>query len=179
MYLFTDLALAFRRVTFASIFFWFTALILMFLSLSRLRESYFRSLQLCFATLAFCMLLVVGWVMDTGTQQVAAREWFAATCAAKSVTLTGPKVINRPSALEAIPMAFPRFFNNDELQVKTLSFPSGGMMIWLSQKEANTTSKNLPSPWAITFSEDPPLSDWDVAFAKCASEYENRSAISE
>jgi hypothetical protein len=170
MYLFTDQALAFRRVTFASIFFWYAALVMAFSSLPHLRTGYLVAIELCFAAVVFCGLFLVGSIMDTGTQQVAAREWFAATCAAKLVSLTEPISINRPSALAANPKPFPHGFSNNEVQVRTLAYPAGAMLIWLSQKEVNKADR-LVTPWKIGFADDAPLNSWDLAFAKCAAEY--------
>lgn len=174
MYVFTDQAIAFRRAMFASIFFWYTAFIMIFLLLSRPREAYLVAIELCLAGLVFCALFLVGLVMDRSTQQVAAREWFAAVCAAKSVILTEPILINRPAALVANQRPFPHSLSNNEVQVRTLSYPAGAMLIWLSQTEVNPVSK-LVSPWKIGFSNDSPLkkplNDWDLAFAKCAAQY--------
>jgi hypothetical protein len=112
--------------------------------------------------------------MDRSTQQVAAREWFAAICAARSVILTEPISINRPAALVANQRPFVHALSNNEVQVRTLSYPAGAMLIWLSQKEVNPASK-LVSPWNIEFSNESPLkkplNDWDLAFAKCAAQY--------
>jgi hypothetical protein len=174
MYIFTDQAIAFRRAMFASILFWYTAFIMIFLLLSRLREAYRVAIELCLAALVFCALFLVGLVMDRSTQQVAAREWFAAICAARSVILTEPISINRPAALVANQRPFVHALSNNEVQVRTLSYPAGAMLIWLSQKEVNPASK-LVSPWNIEFSNESPLkkplNDWDLAFAKCAAQY--------
>jgi hypothetical protein len=168
MYLFTDQAVAFRRVVFASMFFWFTVLATAFLFLERLKGMYHYVMQLGFVVVVLSLLAGVAAIMDMSTQQVAAREWFAATCASRIAPLSEPARVSRTEALKAIALPFPQALSSDELQVRTIFYPSGAMLIWLSHLDAQ---RKAFSPWKLRFTDELSSSNWNLAFAKCAAEY--------
>jgi Na+-transporting methylmalonyl-CoA/oxaloacetate decarboxylase gamma subunit len=168
MYLFTDQAVAFRRVVFASMLFWFTVLATAFLFLERLKGMYHYVMQLGFVVVVLSLLAGVAAIMDMSTQQVAAREWFAATCASRIAPLSEPARVSRTEALKAIALPFPQALSSDELQVRTIFYPSGAMLIWLSHLDAQ---RKAFSPWKLRFTDELSSSNWNLAFAKCAAEY--------
>ena len=119
-------------------------------------------------------LLGVELVLDVGTQQVAARDG-AAKCAAKRSPLTDPAIVSRRSALAANPLPFPHAVSSDEFQVRTLSFPSGAMLLWLSHREANSSRSRLqPLDAAIRRRTCAP--GLGLAFADCVKKVRIRRA---
>jgi hypothetical protein len=168
MYLFTDQAVAFRRVTFASMFFWYAAIITVFSLLNRPAPKYYYLFGVGLYALVLGALIWVGYVIDISTQQVAAREWFAATCASRIAPLSESPRVSRTEALKAMPLPFPQALNSDELQVRTLFYPSGAMLIWLSHLDAQRRDF---SPWKVRFTDELLSNSWNLAFAKCAALY--------
>lgn len=168
MFLFTDQAIAFRRVLFASIVFWFTLLFLL-ASVFRIGENRKFSSVLSYGFLSILMMCVFafGYFLDVGTVQLASREWNAAVCASKLAPLSEPARVNTKIAILSKP--FSSAWSGDEFQVSTFSYPTGGMLVWLAHWEAN---RSLPAfnRWNVELKENTSLTEWDRAYVNCLTQ---------
>lgn len=165
MYLFTDQSIAFRRVNFASMVFWFTFLFFL-ASLVRLTAN--SALVKVYNYGVFGALSVYifafGYFLEIGTVQLASREWNAAICASSKAPLTEPARVNAKNAILQKP--FPWAWSGDEFQVSTFSYPTGGMLIWLAHVEANHLSPEF-NRWSVELADGAQLTRWDSAYSNC------------
>lgn len=165
MYVFTDQAVGFRRVLFASIYFWVVLLLAINTTLSRTAVcNAMRYIGYgAFVSLAF----VVEMFLDVSTQQLAAEEWRNAICATRLSPIKEETKID--SAAVLLPLPFPSAMNNDEVQVRTLSYPTGAMLIWLAHMEVLDRRPTF-SPWVLSIAVQPTADSWARAYKQCAAE---------
>jgi hypothetical protein len=169
MYLFTDLAIAFRRTAFASALFWNTFLVLLYFFGYKYFYNTFGKLFLkltIFLLLSYNLLFI--YFTFIGTVKIASNEWMASLCAAKKVPKFSPSEINTRIAILDKP--FPSFYSGDEFQVRTFSFPSGAALLWLSYEETYHKRPNIDR-WNISLISKESISEWDIAYLNCLSEY--------
>ena len=165
MYLFTDQAIAFRRVQFASMVFWFTFLFsLACIFRLMISEKYSNYLSYGFIAGVMGYIFTLGYFLNVGTVQLASREWDAAVCASKIAPLSEPPRVDKNNAI--VHKYFPEAWGGDEFQVSTFTYPTGGMLLWLAHREANNAPPAF-SRWNIEFTDDLPLTDWDIAYSNC------------
>ncbi len=165
MFLFTDQAISFRRVLFASMFFWFTLLIF-WASVIRFSRNKNISYILNCVTLS-CIIMYIfafGYFVHVGTVQLASREWNAAVCASKLAPLTEPVSVNTKIAILEKP--FPSALRNEEFQTSTFSYPTGGMLVWLAHFEANRSIPEF-NRWNVELKDNLTLTEWDSAYLNC------------
>lgn len=172
LFVFTDLADAYRRVSFAAM----AVFSIVCVCLVHLAHKWKWKLPAAGVVVIFPALLILGQArfIDVTTQQMAASEWGAARCASRMVELTAPHTVNRQVVASAIPKRFEGTRQGDEFQVLTLSYPSGAMLVWLSHL---VERGSVPfDPWIIQFSTDGDVGPWDAAFAMCAESAARRAA---
>ena len=165
MYLFTDQAIAFRRVMFASMTFWFT---LAFFLACILRfpehKKFIQYTNYGFLSLLVFYVFAFGYFLDVGTVQLASREWNAAVCASKQAPLSEPARVNTKSAV--LPKPIPEAWSGDEFQTSTFSFPTGGMLVYLAHWEASHSPPKF-NLWTIELTESSDFTEWDSAYIDC------------
>lgn len=168
MFLFTDQAIAFRRVLFASMVFWFT---LLFFLVCVIRfpanRKFSKIINYGFLTILMMYVFAFGYFLDVGTVQLASREWNAAICASRQAPLSEPARVNTKIAI--LPKPFPDAWGGDEFQVSTFTYPTGGMLVWLAHWEANHSSPAF-NRWNVELKESPTLSEWDSAYLNCLTQ---------
>lgn len=166
MYVFTDQAVGFRRVLFASIYFWVVFLLALSTTFPRIAAGSVAryGLYAGFVSLA----VVVAIFLDSSTQQLAAKEWKSAVCASRLSPINDRTQIDRSAVL--LPVPFPSAMKNDEVQVRTLAYPTGAMLIWLAHMEVLAERPSF-SPWALEISAQQNVDDWAHAYRHCAEKY--------
>ncbi len=168
MFIFTDQAIAFRRVHFASMAFWFTSLFLLSCVFhSAVNIKFSRIFKYGFLSFLMIYIFAFGYFLDVGTVQLASREWNAALCASRQAPLSEPARVNIKNAIIAKP--FPGAWSGDEFQVRTFSFPTGGMLVWLAHWETNHSSPAF-NRWTVELSESSALTEWDIAYLNCLTQ---------
>ncbi len=163
MYVFTDQAVGFRRVVFASIYFWFVFLYVLNRAVPRL--AIYKPARYGLYGGFTMVALIVGVFLDVSTQQLAATEWKSALCATRHSPISDQTRIDRSAVL--LPIPFPSALQNDEVQVRTLSYPTGAMLIWLSHSEA-LGKRPAFSPWVLEIADQPALGAWERAYKQCS-----------
>ena len=161
MFIFTEQAIALRRVLFASMTFWFTFLFSLSCVL-RFPENRQFIKVLNYGLLSFLMLYIFafGYFLDVGTVQLASREWSAAVCASKQAPLIEPARVN--SRVTILPKPFLNALRSEEFQTSTFTYPTGGMLVWLAHLEANHSQPAF-NRWNLELKESPALTAWDTA----------------
>jgi hypothetical protein len=169
MYLFTDLAIAFRRTAFSSALFWNTFLVLLyFLGIKYFCNAFGKFLLKLAIFLLVSYNLLFIYFTYISTVKIASNEWMASLCAAKKVPIFIPSEINTRVAILNKP--FPSFYSGDEFQVRTFSFPSGAALLWLSYEETYHKRPNIDR-WNISLISKESISEWDKAYLNCVNEY--------
>jgi hypothetical protein len=165
MYLFTDQAVAFRRVQFASMVFWFIFLFtLAYILRTTLIGKYSKYFNYTFVVFIMSYIFAFGYFLNVGTVQMASREWNAAVCASKKSPLSEPARVNKKMVI--LTREFPEAWSIDEFQMRTFSFPTGGMMLWLAHLEASKVRPPF-SVWTVELTEKQTANEWENAYLNC------------